>query len=49
MLCDSHIHVGRYYRLMDSETFGRSDYCYAPKVVADCSCKYFGKAIGIKR
>lgn len=35
MLCDAHIHVGRYYRLSYAATFGRSDFYYEPKVVAD--------------
>ena len=35
MICDAHIHVGRYYRLIDSETFDRSDLYYEPRVVAE--------------
>ncbi len=35
MICDAHIHVGRYYRMTDAETFDRSDFYYEPKVVAD--------------
>ena len=35
MICDAHIHVGRYYRLVDAETLDRSDFYYEPKVVAD--------------
>ena len=35
MICDAHIHVGRYYRMTDAETFVRSDFYYEPKVVAD--------------
>ena len=35
MICDAHIHVGRYYRLTDAETFDRSDFYYEPRVVAD--------------
>ena len=35
MICDAHIHVGRYYRMTDAEAFDRSDFYYEPKVVAD--------------
>ena len=35
MICDAHIHVGRYYRMTDAATFDRSDFYYEPKVVAD--------------
>lgn len=35
MICDAHIHVGRYYRMTDAKTFDRSDFYYEPKVVAD--------------
>lgn len=35
MICDAHIHIGRYYRMMDATTFDRSDFYYEPKVVAD--------------
>ena len=35
MICDAHIHVGRYYRLANPETFERSDFYYEPKVVAE--------------
>ena len=49
MICDAHIHVGRYYRMTDAEAFDRSDFYYEPKVVADvlkrCGVgllKYFG-------
>jgi len=35
MICDAHIHVGRYYRLTDPDTFDRSDFYYEPKVVAE--------------
>jgi len=35
MLCDAHIHVGRYYRLTNPDTFDRSDFYYEPKVVAE--------------
>ena len=34
MICDAHIHVGRYYRMTDATTFDRSDFYYEPKVVA---------------
>lgn len=33
MICDSHIHVGWYYSMTDTVTFGRRDFCYEPKVV----------------
>ena len=33
MICDAHIHVGRYYRMTDAATFARSDFYYEPKVV----------------
>ena len=35
MICDAHIHVGRYYRLANPETFERSDFYYEPKVMAE--------------
>ena len=35
MICDAHIHVGRYYRLANPETFDRSDFYYEPKIVAE--------------
>ena len=35
MICDAHIHVGRYYRMTDAAIFDRSDFYYEPKVVAD--------------
>ena len=35
MICDAHIHVGRFYRMMDATVFDRSDFYYEPKVVAD--------------
>ena len=35
VICDAHIHVGRYYRMTDAATFDRSDFYYEPKVVAD--------------
>ena len=35
MICDAHIHVGRFYRMMDAMTFDRSAFYYEPKVVAD--------------
>ena len=35
MLCDAHIHVGRYYRMANAATFDRSDFYYEPKVVAN--------------
>ncbi len=35
MICDAHIHVGRYYRMTDAATFDRSDFYYEPKVVVD--------------
>ena len=35
MLCDAHIHVGRYYRLDNCDTFDRSDFYYEPQVVAE--------------
>ena len=35
MICDAHVHVGRFYRLTDAATFDRSDFYYEPKVVAD--------------
>ena len=35
MICDAHIHVGRYYRIMNSATFERNDFYYEPKVVAE--------------
>ena len=35
MLCDAHVHVGRFYRLTNAATFDRSDFYYEPKVVAD--------------
>ena len=31
MICDAHIHVGRYYRMTDAEAFDRSDFYYEPK------------------
>ena len=34
MICDAHIHVGRYYRIMDAATFECNDFYYEPKVVA---------------
>ena len=34
MICDAHIHVGRYYRMINVTTFDRSDFYYDPKVVA---------------
>lgn len=34
MICDAHIHVGRYYRMADATTIDRSDFYYEPKVVA---------------
>lgn len=49
MICDAHIHVGRYYHMTDAEAFDRSGFYYEPKVVADvlklCGVgllKYFG-------
>lgn len=35
MICDAHIHVGRFYRMADAATFDRSDFYYEPQVVAD--------------
>lgn len=35
MICDAHVHVGRFYRLTNPDTFDRSDFYYEPKVVAD--------------
>ena len=35
MICDAHIHVGRYYRLTNPETFDRSDFYYEPRVIAE--------------
>jgi hypothetical protein len=35
LICDSHIHVGRYYRLTNPETFDRSDFYYEPRVIAE--------------
>lgn len=35
MICDSHIHVGRYYRMVDAAVFGRKDFYYDPKTVAE--------------
>ena len=34
MICDAHIHVGRYYRLTSPEAFDRSDFYYEPRVIA---------------
>lgn len=33
-ICDAHIHVGRFYRLKDPESFSREDFYYEPKMVA---------------
>lgn len=35
MICDAHIHVGRYYRMKNVETFEREDFYYEPKLVVD--------------
>lgn len=35
MICDAHIHVGRFYRMTNAATFDRSDFYYEPNVVAD--------------
>ena len=35
MICDAHIHVGRYYRLVNPETYDRSDFYYEPRVIAE--------------
>ena len=35
MICDAHIHVGRYYRLTNSATFDRGEFYYEPRVMAD--------------
>ena len=35
MSCDSHVHVGRYYRMVNAAEFERGDFYYEPKVVVD--------------
>ena len=35
VICDAHIHVGRFYRMTNAATFDRGDFYYEAKVVAD--------------
>ena len=35
MVCDTHVHVGRFYRMINVETFEDVDFYYEPRIVAE--------------
>lgn len=35
MVCDAHVHVGRFYRMINVETFEDVDFYYEPRIVAE--------------